>query len=77
MGDTIWSRKKPQKFISDPVVVVTPNKGQKSLGGVSSQTVLSRFWTLQLRSRRGCAMGALHRTLATALGTYRELTPAR
>ena len=33
MGKTIWSRKKPQKFISDPVFVVTPNKGQKSLGG--------------------------------------------
>ena len=35
MGETIWSREKPQKFISDPVFVVTPNKGQKSLGGGS------------------------------------------
>ena len=33
MGETIWSREKPQKFISDPVLVVMPNKGQKYLGG--------------------------------------------
>ena len=33
MGITIWSREKPQKFISDPVLVVTPNEGQKCLGG--------------------------------------------
>ena len=40
MGDTIWSREKPQKFISDPVVVVTPSPRQMSLGGVSSQARL-------------------------------------
>ena len=40
MGDTIWSREKPQKFISDPVVVVTPSQRQMSLGGVSRQAGL-------------------------------------